>query len=145
MRELKFRGKRLDNKGFFYGSYLYLNTRDYDWTGKEVGNKKEVHFIKDEEGYNLPVNPKTVGQYTGLKDCNDVEIYEGDILEYRFHNPLTKEKESIKYEVIYEYGEFRVIVDDGRNKSRKPLYMETNSIVIGNIYQNPELLEGVKQ
>ncbi|MDP5277246.1 YopX family protein, partial [Chengkuizengella axinellae] len=82
-------------------------------------------------------------QYTGLKDCNDVEIYEGDILEYKFYNPLRKEEESIKYEVIYEYGEFRVIVDDGRNKSRKPLYMELNSSVIGNVYESPELLEGV--
>lgn len=61
MREIKFRGKRVDNGEFVYGSYLK------DVTG---------HYIVDYSGIKYLIEKETVGQFTGLKDKNGKEIYE---------------------------------------------------------------------
>ena len=67
-REILFRGKRLDNGSWWYGSYLFLHVSECDWTGTSRGPKKDVHFIVDETDLNYSVDPATVGQYTGLTD-----------------------------------------------------------------------------
>ncbi len=71
-------------------------------------------------------------QYTGLTDKNGVEIYEGDLVE---HKRLGVCK------VVYDTTEFLLIVV--KNNQRCCLRSQFNT-VIGNIYQNPELLEGDK-
>ncbi|HEY5586680.1 MAG TPA: YopX family protein [Ruminiclostridium sp.] len=70
MREIKFRGKRADNSEWVYGSYVKVLSDDNKFEHKIITIFGEVFFVI----------PETIGQFTGFRDKNDVEIFEGDIL-----------------------------------------------------------------
>lgn len=135
MREILFRGKldeRIDE--WIKGSFWY----DRDHTAHIIGSRYWGEMSKDEllslELISWTVIPETVGQYTGLTDKNGKKIFEGDIVD------ILTENEEIGV-VKYDDGGFQVeangfIVDFHTNING------TDLEVIGNIYDNPELIGG---
>ena len=80
------------------------------------------------------IDYNTIGQYTGLKDKNGKEIYEGDIVKIIF-----KEKDIGK--VIYEHNGFTIDVMNMNRTYGRVSFVNNFMEVIGNIHDNPELLE----
>lgn len=130
-RKIKFRGKSADNRKWITGYYYH-----------ECGN---TYIVEDrqslsETSRNVPyvVIPKTVGQFTGLFDKNGKEIYEGDIL-----HTITFGFEPEEYTAIILYDNCRFQLSNGRNLfyfGQSDLTKMDDTIVIGNIYDNPELI-----
>lgn len=96
-----------------------------DWDSWEYDG---IRFMKNENFHFM--------QYTGLKDKNGKEIYEGDILNMTYHGSVYIVKPEIKGVIGFENAAFIV------GEDRVPLGRIGRSLeVIGNIYENPELLE----
>ena len=158
-REIKFRGIAIEgeDKGkFVYGSYVYDDVRekhiicsfDTEVEGCEPYNSYGTLVPVD---IVIRVNKDTVGQYTGLKDKNGNEIYEGDVLK-QVKKSSREGYESSSYdknnfEVVFKYGSFwlqRPYGDSAyiRNFPNTDEFVGFECFeVIGNIYENPELLE----
>ena len=134
MREIKFRGKRIDNNEWVYGGYMK------NINGTYITDTDNFHLRKTYKNY--LVYDETIGQFTGLCDKNNVEIYEGDLLKY---SEDTSEISGID-EVFYneEYGTFEVAINRKRNDTEvlgfylSRLGIGTKYEVIGNIYDNKE-------
>lgn len=135
MREILFRGKRKDNGKWAYGFYALF-----------ASNKGLKHGIYTgaENGCVIPyeVDPETVGQFTGLTDKNGKKIFEGDIVkEWSSHWKTPLKTEINIYEVVCEYlGSLHLIRKTEYGENSTPLYRRSVVEVIGNIYDNPELL-----
>lgn len=143
MRTIKFRGKRIDGKGFAFGSLILPNSEN------------ENTYIQGWNGAKFKVIPETVGQFTGLHDKNGKEIYEGDIVNWGMHLPNSEERFH-RYAIV-EFNpdiQFKIIFYiNSQNGVKKETdghifrfgqftYKETEKHlqVLGNIYENPELL-----
>lgn len=135
MREYLYRGKRMDNGEWVYGDLLHTKTR----LGKIV---TEICTLE----MKYRVYPETVGEFTGLTDTNGKKIFEGDIVSFvhdeSFGRPykITRNYEVQFVNLFSRYG-LRL-----KNKNiHFPFKQSTASMhdveVIGNIHDNPELLE----
>lgn len=99
MRPIKFRGKRIDNDEWVYGSLVI------DTTDEQVTHIIDYAISDDNVYIWNPVKPETVGQYIGIEDKHGKEIYEGG----RFKHP-----DGIIYDVVWWYDGFGL-----RNKADK--------------------------
>ena len=141
MREIKFRAwdkqerVMLANDGI---DYICFSTKSL----KLVTQKQEDYFDVD--------NVISLMQYTGLKDKNGIEIYEGDIVKIDFDmhfmnlglNKNIKDHGN-KYEFVGEVKYYDGAFNVDNNKEGYPLFHEISPVeIIGNIYENSDLLEG---
>lgn len=142
MREIKFRGKRLDNGEWIYGSLLVSHFKD---------DKKERYFITQFSGnytFEHEVDPKTVGQFTGLRDKNGRDIWEGDIFKedgsgivrsvFRVPGGLAFEDNPVSFGYdhrapVYPYSSIA--------EMQSVSWLSQCCEVIGNIHDDPELLK----
>ncbi len=119
MREILFRGKRIDNGEWVYGFPFSYQVR------------LVVEGIETLIGDRHRIDPSTVGQYTGLTDKSGKRIFEGDVVECREYGNLA---------VVWDYGAFQLMREDTFYDTLDH-YSTRFSVVIGNIHDNPELLE----
>ena len=147
MREIKFRAKRLDNREWICGD-LHLHS--------------PFPHIHSTRGDKAKINTNTIGQFTGLRDKNGKEIYEGDVL-------FVREWQNLAFSMFTHEDREQLSLEDCKGKimqeGQKVVYFEEGSMcagdfymctlsdkvdqrhrfpifeveVIGNIYDNPEL------
>ena len=139
MREIKFRGKRIDKDEWVYGDLIHgVNHK----SGKMYilpirgGVMALGHGLDPIDGYE--VIPETVGQYVGLMDLMTKDGYEGDIIE----RDASDGKGKVKGVIVFEEGQFRVAWFDKNKGWNNSLYIHLqDSKIIGKTYENPELLK----
>lgn len=166
MRKIEFRGKRVEEPikikhyapdGWVYGDFITCDDGNFilphDISGEMYIDRPYKFRANDVEARVMlaKVGENTIGQYTGLKDKNGTKIFEGDIIK-----GITEDTNQARYGVI-KYGKYK---DENFEDSCLGVYFEFEgeqfSIfngeaqgydlpslieVIGNIYDNPELLE----
>ena len=161
MNQHEFRGKEVENGNWVYGCLaekcfilpfrkkIYLNKYDYKTNTFEI--KEWIRIV-----------PETVGKFTKLKDKNGIKIYKNDIVkmiatlkEYNLDSLGYEQEEEIKVEyigVVKVWASMgvvmKVFIRDGKLLSNKENNIKNirtyRSEKIGNIFDNPELLEGEK-
>ena len=136
MREILFRGKNEYHNKWFFGDLRH---------GGYYSGDAEIYIVDSSQGYiiNYPAIPETVGQFTGLTDKNGTKIFEGDIVEGHCHSRWRHDVQ--RCEIAYDRDGFEArhhvkCGEEERYYSYKVLFSK-DVVVIGNIHDNPELLE----
>ena len=152
MREIKFRGKAvtstneleeigIEHENGWVVSNLIQNG-DQPWIVGDIIEWDDEYIAHD---FWVKVHPESVGQYTGLKDKNGKEIYEGDIVNFNDFDSLRTggytEDNILNGEVKFLYGGWIVDTEIGQYELHNVRENDEEVEVIGNIYENPELLK----
>lgn len=140
MRTIKFRGKILGINGWVYGYFYHcvlpkgdafmILTEDHVEIDRTIAPKHHLAFSLFQDMF--LVEGETVGQFTGLKDKNGTELYEGDIFRLNDHH--------IRYVVEYEEGVFHGKQIGSSSYVGLPYWLK-DVVIVGNKYDNPELLK----
>jgi len=126
MREIKFRGKRIHNDEWVYGSYF---------SSDEMPKRGEVgHFIKSGLNEEFRVRPETVGQFTGRENSNGKEVYEHDIVKCK-----DTYKDGIEFMGVVDFQDCSFVIKNDCVTHYR--WMDYEVEVVGNIWENPELIE----
>lgn len=124
MREIKFRAWVKEKKAIFEVILINYVTKKVTYLLERVGHLLSIRDAK--------FNDVELMQYTGLKDKNNKEIYEGDIVT--LHNS--------RYKVIFNMEQARFVLRDDKFELEITFINNNNERmeIIGNIYETPELL-----
>lgn len=129
MREIKFRGKVINYGYWVSGSY----------TGGPNG--EYITTFYNDEWEDHQIEPLSVGQYTGLKDCDGVEIYEGDFVK-ELEGWREEFGQIAQVKFVKEDCAFMLVYPDG---DYIPMGIERRFKVIGNIHDNPKMVKEGEQ
>lgn len=134
-REILFKGKRLDNGQWVEGNYGFF---------KSVNGNEKMHHITTEDGKAVRIDPSTLCQFTGITDKNGKKIWENDIL-FIIENMRTivyQNGQCIKNNEWVNKSNFKVeFTPSGlMNTQRYANSPDITCEVIGNVFDNPELL-----
>lgn len=141
MREILFRGKRLNNGEWVESFYNHLPCGRFGADEHMIQTVLENGKI----GMLYDIDPSTVGQYTGLKDKNGKWIFEGDIVAQNWYDYDEPRDDSFGNVEFFEYDCSFSVMDvnkDGFMPLGRCGSYHWEVEVIGNVHDNPELLEG---
>lgn len=134
MREIKFRGRNPLTKQWEYGFLITVDLSSEKLSKNLSAIIKENAWYEPSEGigeFKL-VEPETVGQFTGLKDLNNKESFEDDLIQN------SRDKEVYKIFWHKYRGQWMC---SSKNRTRKLSDVINDAFIIGNIHDNPEMLE----
>lgn len=133
-REFEFRGRDIVSGQFVNGDLEY----------NRKGDVARIHTYNNDGSYNkqFKVDPNSVEAYTGLKDCNDVKIFEGDVMDVTIFNCFEMD-EQYRVVVVWMGSEYVGLASaDNGWDLYWILQQDCEAKVIGNIHDNPELKGG---
>lgn len=138
MREILFRGKRMDNSEWLCGVYF---------------PEPATIFHGEQYSFGSYVKADTVGQFTGLTDKNGKKIFEGDIIKFHKYRDEPDWVGAVSYEYCTYFAKGKMPLAYKKEIDKEAFHCpfevtisgidKTTIEVVGNVHDNPELLEGV--
>ena len=145
MREIEFRGKRVDNNEWVFGSLCRTKSIDFivgsgDGLLIKKGDREYLNY-----SYFYKVRRKTVGEYTGFNDKNGNKIFEGDMVEYNRYGTglLRAEVKFIEICGAWWCSDMQLadLLTEQGSWMQEKYGIEGVARIIGNIHDSPELIK----